>query len=64
MAPAMSAMHWPSDQVGPAGASYASVADADQGATVAVLTTPWQAMRDALAVPLWNRHRARYRTSD
>ena len=34
---------------GPAGAVYASVADAAAGAEVVVLATPWPAVRDALA---------------
>ena len=33
---------------GPAGATYASVADAARGADVVVLATPWQAVADAI----------------
>jgi 8-hydroxy-5-deazaflavin:NADPH oxidoreductase len=36
-------------QGGPAGATYASVADAASGAAVLILATPWQAVPDALS---------------
>ncbi len=36
-------------QEGPAGATYASVADAASGAAVLVLATPWQAVPEALS---------------